>query len=214
MQDLTGSTQRRILQKGDEVATGRGDSTREKILKAAVALFHEFGYNGTSVQDIVVKANVPKGSFYNHFKSKEELAIAASDVFFPFALTLLELENTSSAVGRLRKYFRLTLKEMQRYGYVRGCLVGNFASEITNATPELQKRITELLDEATRRIAVVVSQAQKAGELDPDVPTMDLSRFILNSLYGAIFRSKTDRTERPMKLLQQFALDPFVIKKQ
>ena len=139
----------------------RGDLTREKILLAAVALFHEFGYNGTSVQDIVRKADVPKGSFYNYFKSKEELAIAASDVFYPYALALLDLENTSSPVGRLRKYFRLTLKEMQRYEYVRGCLVGNFASEITNATPVLKKRITEHLDEATRRIAAVVSPRPK-----------------------------------------------------
>jgi len=191
-----------------------GDATREKLLKAAVDLFHEFGYNGTSVQDIVSAARVPKGSFYNHFKSKEELAIAASDVFFPFALEFLQLENTSSPVTRLSKYLRRTLKEMQWYGYVRGCLVGNFASEITNATPALKKRVSELLDEATRRIAVVVSQAQESGEMDPAVQTMDLSRFILNSLYGAIFRSKTDRTERPMRLLQQFALDPFVIKKR
>jgi TetR/AcrR family transcriptional regulator, transcriptional repressor for nem operon len=197
-----------------EVAMARGDLTREKILKAAGALFHEFGYNGTSVQDIVRKAEVPKGSFYNHFKSKEELAIAASDVFYPYALAFLDLQNTSSPVGRLRKYFQLTLKEMQRYEYVRGCLVGNFASEITNANPALKKRVTEHLDEATRRIAVVVSQAQEMGEMDPEVSTMDLSRFILNSLYGAIFRSKTDRTERPMKLLQKFALDPFVIKKR
>jgi TetR/AcrR family transcriptional regulator, transcriptional repressor for nem operon len=196
------------------VAIARGDSTREKILKAAAGLFHEFGYNGTSVQDIVSKANVPKGSFYNYFKSKEELAIAASDAFYPYALAFLDLENTSSPVSRLRKYFQLTLKEIKRYEYVRGCLVGNFASEITNATPALKKRITQHLDEATRRIAVVVSQAQVAGEMDPGLPTMDLSRFILNSLYGAIFRSKTDRTERPMKLLQQFALDPFVIKKR
>jgi TetR/AcrR family transcriptional repressor of nem operon len=196
------------------VATARGDSTREKILKAALGLFHEFGYNGTSVQDIVSKANVPKGSFYNYFKSKEELAIAASDACYPYALAMLELENTSSPVARLRKYFLLTLKEIQRYEYVRGCLVGNFASEITEATPALKKRITQHLDEATRRIAVVVSQAQEAGEIDPGVPSVDLSRFILNSLYGAIFRSKTEQTERPMKLLQRFALEPWVVKKR
>jgi hypothetical protein len=59
-----------------------------------------------------------------------------------------------------------------------------------------------------------VSQAQEAREIDPGVPTMDISRFILNSLYGAIFRSKTDRTERPMKLLQRFALEPFLMKKR
>jgi TetR/AcrR family transcriptional repressor of nem operon len=158
------------------VTLTRGDATREKLLKAAIGLFHEFGYNGTSVQDIVSKAKIPKGSFYNYFKSKEELAIAASDVFYPYALAFLELENNSSPVARLRKYFRLTLNEMRRYGYVRGCLVGNFASEITNATPALKKRVTELLDEATRRIAVVVLQAQEMGEIDPNVPTMNLNR--------------------------------------
>lgn len=73
------------------MATAQRDSTREKILKAAASLFHEFGYNGTSVQDIVTKANVPKGSFYNYFKSKEELAIAVSDVFYPHLLALLDL---------------------------------------------------------------------------------------------------------------------------
>ena len=130
----------------------RGDATREKLLKAAIGLFHEFGYNGTSVQDIVSAAKIPKGSFYNHFRSKEELAIAASDVFYPYALEFLRLENTSSPVARLRKYLRLTLKEMQRYGYVRGCLIGNFASEITNATPALKKRVSELLAGASRAI--------------------------------------------------------------
>jgi len=194
------------------VRSTRAESTREKILYAAVDLFHEFGYNATSVQDIVRKANVPKGSFYNYFKSKEELAIAASDIFFPNGLASLALENASSPVGRLRRYFRLTLKEMQRYEYVRGCLVGNFASEITNAAPALQKRVAEHLEEATRRIAVVISQAQEAREIEPGLPTMDLARFILNSLYGAILRSKTDRTDLPMKLFQQFALEPFLVK--
>src|ERR1700739_3174292 len=123
----------------------RGDATREKLLKAAIGLFHEFGYNGTSVEDIVSAARVPKGSFYNHFKSKEELAIAASDVFYPYALEFLQLENTSSPVTRLRQYLRRTLKEMQRYGYVRGCLIGNFAQKITNATPAFRKLVSNFL---------------------------------------------------------------------
>jgi len=97
---------------------------------------------------------------------------------------------------------------------VRGCLVGNFASEITNATPALKKRVAELLDEATRRIAVVVSQAQEAGEIDSEIPTMDLSQVHLEFILWRDFRSKTDRTERPMKLLERFALEPFLLKKR
>src|SRR6202161_100683 len=190
----------------------RGDATREKLLHSAVQLFHEFGYNGTSVQDIVSKAGVPKGSFYNYFKSKENIAFAASYFFYSFLLSHLKLENTSSPVKRLRSFFRLIQREMQRHEYSRGCLVGNFASEITNATPALKTRIGEHLDEATRRIATVIGQAQEAGELDRTVLTLDVSRFILDALYGAIYRSKTDRTERPMKLFERFAFAPCIIK--
>jgi TetR/AcrR family transcriptional regulator, transcriptional repressor for nem operon len=190
----------------------RGDVTREKLLHSALSLFHQFGYNGTSVQDIVAEAGVPKGSFYNHFKSKEEIAIAASDFYSSILLSHLELENTVSPVKRLRNFFRYIVREMQRYEYTRGCLLGNFAAEITNATPTLKHRMSEHLDDATRRIVIVITQAQQAGEMDATLPSLEFSRFLLDSLYGAIFRSKADRTERPMKSFERFAFAPFIIK--
>ena len=49
-------------------------SARNAILEAAMKLFIERGYNACSVEDITKAARVPKGSFYNHFKSKQSLA--------------------------------------------------------------------------------------------------------------------------------------------
>jgi TetR/AcrR family transcriptional repressor of nem operon len=189
-------------------------TTREGLIQAAVHLFHERGYNATSVQDIVSEAGVPKGTFYNYFDSKEALAIAASDVFYPRALSLLDLEASTSPSRRLRRYFDAISTELQRFDYLRGCLVGNFASEITTATPALKKRVAEHLDAATRRMSVVIEQGQTAGEIRADVPPMDLARFLLNSLYGAIFRSKTETSERPMRLFRRFAFEPFVLKRR
>jgi TetR/AcrR family transcriptional repressor of nem operon len=189
-------------------------TTRESLIQAAAHLFHERGYNATSVQDIVSEAGVPKGTFYNYFESKEALAIAASDVFHPRVLSMLVLEASTSPSRRLRQYFRAISKELQRFEYLRGCLVGNFASEITNATPALKKRVAEHLDEATWRMGVVIEQGQKAGEIQADIPPMDLARFLLNSLYGAIFRSKTETTDRPMRLFLRFAFEPFVLKRR
>src|SRR5262249_24318548 len=50
---------------------------REQLLAAGLATFHERGFNATSVQDITDAAGAPKGSFYNHFESKEALAAEA-----------------------------------------------------------------------------------------------------------------------------------------
>lgn len=51
----------------------KGLETKKRIIDCATVLFHENGYNSVSVDDIVLKANSSKGSFYTHFKSKEEL---------------------------------------------------------------------------------------------------------------------------------------------
>ena len=50
-------------------------SVRDVIVETALGEFHRIGYAACSVDTITRAAGVPKGSFYNHFKSKEELAV-------------------------------------------------------------------------------------------------------------------------------------------
>ena len=50
-------------------------SVREQLVNSALEVFHARGFNGSGVQDIVDAAGVPKGSFYNHFESKEALGV-------------------------------------------------------------------------------------------------------------------------------------------
>src|SRR5262249_43060960 len=52
-------------------------SLREQLLTAGLEVLHQKGFNATSVQDITDAAGAPKGSFYNHFESKEALALEA-----------------------------------------------------------------------------------------------------------------------------------------
>ena len=53
---------------------------REKIIKISADLFHQYGYNSVGLSTILNKAEVPKGSFYHYFKSKEDLLIEAGDL--------------------------------------------------------------------------------------------------------------------------------------
>jgi AcrR family transcriptional regulator len=54
----------------------RSDGTREKLYAAAVELIAQNGYEGTTIDDIVAKAGVAKGTVYYHFKGKAELVQA------------------------------------------------------------------------------------------------------------------------------------------
>ena len=51
-------------------------STRDHLLDECLGLMHGHGYNATGLTEILKAANVPKGSFYHHFGSKEDFAAA------------------------------------------------------------------------------------------------------------------------------------------
>jgi hypothetical protein len=55
---------------------------------------------------------------------------------------------------------------------------------------------------------------QKAGEITSDVAAMDLARFLLNSLYGAILVSKAETTDRPMRLFLRLAFEPLLLQRR
>jgi AcrR family transcriptional regulator len=57
----------------------KGDETREKILMRAARLFNEKGYFGASLADLMEATGLKKGGLYNHFESKEKLALEAFD---------------------------------------------------------------------------------------------------------------------------------------
>src|ERR1700748_3968329 len=55
--------------------------TREKLIQSGIQAIHASGYGGTSIQNIVESADVPKGSFYNFFPSKEAFAAEVIDAY-------------------------------------------------------------------------------------------------------------------------------------
>ena len=59
----------------------KGNQTKQKILECAAELFLKNGYTSTGIQDILIHTNLPKGSFYYHYKSKKELALCVCDFF-------------------------------------------------------------------------------------------------------------------------------------
>ncbi|HZK79669.1 MAG TPA: TetR/AcrR family transcriptional regulator, partial [Humisphaera sp.] len=51
-------------------------STREKLIQSAYDLFRKFGFHAAGLDQIIKKAGVAKGTFYNHFESKDALILA------------------------------------------------------------------------------------------------------------------------------------------
>src|SRR5438552_18360907 len=77
---------------------GEREDTRGLLLEAAAKLIAERGYRGTSVNDVIARAGLSKGTFYWHFRSKHELLVAVLDERFDRPVReLAELLKTASA---------------------------------------------------------------------------------------------------------------------
>src|SRR5882757_4371609 len=101
-------------------------NTREKILDAGLETLHRHGFNGCAVQDITTAAGVPKGSFYNHFESKEALGAEVLDRYWAerTATTLRILGDEGlSPITRLERYFTTAAAGLASRGYTCGCLI-------------------------------------------------------------------------------------------
>lgn len=81
---------------GSRPASSRGGAF-DAIVTAAVDCFYEKGYEATSVQEVVERARVSKGSFYHHFAAKEDLLLLIHDAFID---SQLEMLRAAASAGR------------------------------------------------------------------------------------------------------------------
>ena len=73
----------------------KGEQTRQRIVERAAPVFNQRGYAGTSLAELIAATGLEKGGIYNHFASKDELALAA----FDHAVSLLVGRNAAAQVG-------------------------------------------------------------------------------------------------------------------
>lgn len=170
-------------------------SVKEQIVEAAVETLHQKGFNGATVQDITSAAKVPKGSFSNHFDSKEALAVEALDLYWNRTLNSVNIlhEEAAPPLDRLRRYFRHLAGVAERQEFRAGCLIGNMATEMSDQSRAVRERLAVLLAAWTRAIESTVREAQAEGSLRRDLEAKTIAAFLLNAWEGAVMRAKVDR---------------------
>ena len=116
-------------------------SLRDEIFEAGQAEFHERGYTATGIAGITTRAAAPKGSFYNHFSSKEDLAVEALGAYAASQhLDVLEDPELSPA-DRLRAHFEFMADAIGGAPVINGCMIANFAAESSDETPLIREQI-------------------------------------------------------------------------
>jgi TetR/AcrR family transcriptional regulator, transcriptional repressor for nem operon len=190
-------------------------STRDHLIDVGVGLMHQNGYNATGLTDILKAADVPKGSFYHHFGSKEDFAAAALESYGmrerEHAAAVLN-DTTTPPLKRLRRYFSDLVKIYGQAGAIPGCMMGRFSLEIAEKSPRLRKRISASFDHWQHTIATVIRQAAAQKELPAGTDPESLAGFLLNSWEGALLRSQAEKSNAPLETFMRYVFDGLLTK--
>jgi TetR/AcrR family transcriptional repressor of nem operon len=171
-------------------------SAKGKLLEAGLATLHARGFNGCSIQDITEAAGVPKGSFFNHFKSKEALALEVHGIYCAnFHIEML-FDKTKSPLNRLKDHFRFLADGYEAWGFERGCLLGNLRAEMAPAYPQMRKALQESYEAWTGAVATVLTDAQNAGEIDSRLQVDQIARFLVNAWEGVAMQLKVLKSRK------------------
>ena len=183
-------------------------STRENLLQVGLRRIHAMGYAATGVKEILDDADVPKGSFYHYFASKEEFAKEVLALYVRGESERAERilrDGKAAPLKRLRRYFEELIAVYGPAAKVSGCMVGNLSLEMADHSDSIQSLLHVSFANWQTGIAGVLQEAIDRGDLAKSNRPQELASFLLNSYEGALLRSKADRSSKPLENFLHFA---------
>mgnify|MGYP005814239973 CR=1 FL=1 len=179
---------------------GRKGHCREYILDAGSAVLLQKGYNGTGVKDIVDAASVPKGSFYNHFESKQAFVIEAIEKISQQHNDEAKVILTKKGVSpkqRFFSFFDTVHSQMKANDFNGGCILGNLCLEMADENTAIREAVERLMCQQIRLWRDNLNAAKESGELKAGFEPAELAEFLHFAWEGAIMKMKSCRVCQP-----------------
>jgi len=184
----------------------KGEETKKCILQTAATMFWEHSYNLVKVDQIVKKAQVNKASFYQYFKSKEQVALDGIDFLQNMSSEFLlnpQLNSEKNPIARLEAFIHLVYekqKEMHAHsGKLYGCPFVNMSTELSNENEEMREKIANIFRGFEQYHQKIYEEAKEQGLVSCDLEPELVGRQIVGILNGASVSSKLKK--RPEEFL-------------
>ena len=172
----------------------KGERTRERIIERAATLFNTRGVAGSSMSDVTRACELERGGVYNHFASKEELALAAFDYAAELVLERLAraAESETGAVRKLSAMIAVYRHVAENPLLPGGCPLLNAAIEADDTSAVLRNHVRKAMNGWRTLLARAVEGAIEAKQL----ATVDSSAFastVIAALEGGVMLSSLYR---------------------
>ena len=160
---------------------------KDEVLKLAMNQFWEYGYDSTSLDELLKAMGIKKSSFYSTFKSKEDIFSQSLDLYREETFCWMnDLKSEIGAKKALIYLFKSTIEELQDSGKIKGCLLVNSAKECYDKHSVLSKQISIEYNEYVEFVTLFIAKAQKNNEIKTKQDPKKLAIRILSMYNGVV----------------------------
>ncbi|HEY9877342.1 MAG TPA: TetR/AcrR family transcriptional regulator [Leptolyngbyaceae cyanobacterium] len=170
----------------------KSQDTRQKIVREAATLFNRQGFAGASMSDIMRVTGLQKGGIYNHFNSKEELALEAFEYLIQEITQhyLAAIRSQRHAVDRLLAMLSIYRHFIDNPIVEGGCPILNTAVESDDTHPILRERTRQAMNGWRALIGRVLHKGIERGEVRAAIDTDEIATILIATIEGAVMMSK------------------------
>jgi TetR/AcrR family transcriptional repressor of nem operon len=180
--------------------------TKRELLQQGMTMLLERGFNDLGIAALLEATGIPKGSFYHHFKSKEDFGLQAIDFYMQEVHAGLDEalgDDTVPPLTRVRRFFELSAEKYRAQGYL-GCLLGGLGQELSGVSEAFRRKVEWCFSEIARRIAGSLDDAVRRGDLPPETNTQGMAELLVNCWEGAALRTRLRRDPAPLRDMLDF----------
>ncbi|MDV6326797.1 TetR family transcriptional regulator C-terminal domain-containing protein [Idiomarina sp. Sol25] len=185
------------------------NDTRQNIITIGADLISIHGFVSTGLNKILSEAQVPKGSFYHYFKSKNDFGLAVIETYaedYEARMDETLANEKLEPVDRLRSYLRRSVEDLKSCDFSKGCLIGNLGQEMASQSDLFRERLDGIFSDWEQRIARCLKAAQDAQQIQQCIDTAQMGAFILSGWQGALLRAKVQRSMLPLLRFEDMIL--------
>jgi len=192
------------------------NSSQTRIIESASLLFHQYGFDVVTVDQICHDSSSAKGSFYHFFSSKEDLAVKLLDNLWES--NELALEKTFSKDkppleqirDELHRVYSQARASREKTGQINGCAMGVLASSLSSRSEKIRKRASFLYNHTRQFYLASFEQAQSEGDLRADFDASELADTMLVIVQGIHAMGRTFNSPTKVKRLVNSAFSVLV----
>lgn len=172
-------------------------TSKEKLICATIELMSSRGFEAMGINSILEAADVSKSNFYYHFKSKEELCLAAleamSECFFATCVDPILSDTKLTPKKRIHKLIDFFKQKMLETECSGGCAFVNLAAETSDFHPAFREKITRHYTDYAAKIAACYEEGVQKGEFTNRIQPNQAAQMVMSLMNGTMLMAKVQR---------------------